>query len=179
MAQRSGYDGPVHDGLKALDEATTHVLFLDAGGKYQLDSIGDLLRDAGPEAPIVYGVRDAQQFWHQRLGNRLFSIMLKVRFGGPWVADVSSVRLIRRDTIAALQLEDRTFSLPFQTTVHALKQGIAIEFLPIRCTTGRIGMSKVSGSHRNSARAAVQMLLSLVKAPDFGPGRRRTGRSRR
>ncbi len=167
VAQRSGYDGPVLDGLRATDPAATHVLILDAGGKYELESLAELLRSADPSAPLVYGIRDAQQFWHQRVGNLMFALALKVRFGGAWVADVSSVRLIRTDVLAGLQLEDRMFSLPFQTTVHALKQDLSIDFIPIRCTVSRVGVSKVSGSYRNSARAALQMLLSIVKAPDF------------
>jgi hypothetical protein len=166
-APRSGYDGPVLAGVGAVTSATTHILFLDAGGKYVMDSVAELLRATNPQAPIVYGVRDAQQFWHQRLGNMLFALVLRIRFRGPWVADVSSLRLIRADVLPLLRLEDRQFSLPFQTTVHALKQGIPIVFIPIRCTASRIGVSKVSGSHRNSAQAALQMALSIMKAPRF------------
>lgn len=166
-APSSGYDGPVLAGVAAASSTATHILFLDAGGKYVMDSIATMLEKARPDAPIVYGVRNAQQFWHQRLGNLMFALVLQARFRGPWVADVSSVRLIRSDTLSRLRLEDRQFSLPFQTTVHALKQGIPIVFIPIRCTATRIGVSKVSGSHRNSARAALQMALSIVKAPRF------------
>lgn len=167
IAQRSGYDGPVLDGIRAVEPSATHVLFLDAGGKYELESLADLLGTAHPDSALVYGVRDAQQFWHQRLGNLLFASILKVRFRSSWVADVSSVRLIRAEVIANLKLEDRMFSIPFQTTVHAMKQGLTIDFIPLRCTPMRVGISKVSGSHRNSARAAIQMLLSITKAPRF------------
>jgi glycosyltransferase involved in cell wall biosynthesis len=163
----SGYDGPVLAGLSQVAEAATHVLFLDAGGKYEMESIALLIRGVDPNQPITYGVRDRNLFWHQRLGNALFAMALRVRFGGDWIADVSSVRLLRADIIPLLALEDRQFSLPFQTTVHALKQNIPISFTPIRCTPTRIGASSVSGSYRNSARAAVQMFLSIYRAPKF------------
>jgi glycosyltransferase involved in cell wall biosynthesis len=163
----SGYDGPVLTGVaRASATRASHVLFLDAGRKYDLDSIGALLAAADPSADMTFGIRDAQQFWHQKLGNNLFKVVLKLRFGGSWVQDVSSVRLIRTEVIPKLQLEDREFSLPFQTVVHALKQGMRIDYFPIRCTV-RVGVSKVSGNKRNSAKAAKQMLLCIAKAPKF------------
>jgi glycosyltransferase involved in cell wall biosynthesis len=163
----TGYDGPVLSGIaRAMQTPATHILFLDAGRKYDLDSIGAMLITADPLADMTFGIRDTQQFWHQKLGNNLFKVVLKLRFGGRWVQDVSSVRLIRSEVIPRLQLEDREFSLPFQTVVHALKQGMRIDYFPIRCTV-RVGVSKVSGNKRNSAKAAKQMLLCIAKAPKF------------
>jgi glycosyltransferase involved in cell wall biosynthesis len=163
----SGYDGPVLAGLAALDADATHVLFLDAGGKYHLDSIEALLEQANPLADMTFGVRDLQVLWHQKLGNNLFALMLWIRFQRHRCKDVSSVRLLRVDVIPRLRLEDRQFSLPFQTIVHGLKQGMTIDYISIRCTKDRIGNSKISGSIRNSVTAGRRMLMSIAKAPDF------------
>jgi glycosyltransferase involved in cell wall biosynthesis len=166
LATVSGYDGPVLAGLSAVGPDSTHVLFLDAGGKYHLESIGQMIQQADPLVDMTFGIRDLQLLWHQKLGNTLFAFMLWVRFRHR-CRDVSSVRLIRAEVLPRLQLEDRQFSLPFQTVVHGLKQRMHINYSPIRCTHQRIGQSKVSGSWRNSAKAARQMLLSIAKAPDF------------
>ncbi len=163
----SGYDGPVLAGLAALEEFTGWILFLDAGGKYVMPTIGEMLVSADPMAAMTFGIRDQQLFWHQRLGNNLFKLALWIRFNRHVTKDVSSVRLIRSDVIAQLRLEDRQFSLPFQTLVHGLKLGLRIDYAPIRCTATRVGNSKVSGSYRNSAKAAIQMILSIPKAPKF------------
>jgi hypothetical protein len=162
----SGYDGPVLAGLEAGAGFDGWVLFLDAGRKYEIESIGALIKAADPAAEMTFGIRDQQQFWHQRLGNNLFKIALWLRFQRHWANDISSVRLIRTDAVPRLRLEDRKFSLPFQTLVHGLKFGMRIDYVPIRCTQVRVGTSKVSGSPVNSARAAIQMLLSIWKAPD-------------
>ncbi len=163
----SGYDGPVLAGIRELHEFTGSILFLDAGDKYDVNTIGELIRHADPAADMTFGIRDHQLFWHQRLGNNLFKVVLWIRFHRHWAADISSVRLIHSEIIPQLLLEDRQFSLPFQTLVHGLKLGLRIDYRPIRCTKQRIGVSKVSGSPKNSFKAAVQMMLSISKAPDF------------
>jgi glycosyltransferase involved in cell wall biosynthesis len=163
----SGYDGPVLTGIAALHEFTGWILFLDAGDKYKVSTIGDLIQQSDPAATMTFGIRDHQLFWHQRFGNNVFKAVLWARFRGHWAKDVSSVRLIRTDVVPLLQLEDRQFSLPFQTLVHGLKQEFRIDYIPIECTKNRVGVSKVSGSPRNSAKAAIQMLLSVWKAPEF------------
>jgi glycosyltransferase involved in cell wall biosynthesis len=164
----SGYDGPVLAGIRELEDFAGWVLFLDAGGKYVMATVGSLIAHTDPQAEMTFGIRDQQLFWHQRLGNNLFKVALWLRFRRHVAKDVSSVRLIRSEVIPQLQLEDRAFSLPFQTLVHGLKLGMRIDYVPIRCTDSRTGNSKVSGNPRNSARAATQMLLSIPKAPKFG-----------
>lgn len=165
-AMSSGYDGPVLAGIAALeaDGFVGRVLFLDGGNKYIMASIGDLLRSVDPNADLVFGVRDTQLFWHQRLGNLLFSGVLFLRYRH-WVKDTSSVRVISMATLRRLQYEDRQFSLPFQTVVNALALRLTIQYVPIRCTAARTGLSKVSGSPRNSARAAREMIRALIKRP--------------
>jgi glycosyltransferase involved in cell wall biosynthesis len=163
----SGYDGPVLAGIVGLGDFAGWVLFLDAGGKYEMDSIGSLISTADRTADMTFGIRNDHLFWHQRIGNNLFKAVLWLRFNRHVTKDVSSVRLIRSDVLPKLQLEDRQFSLPFQTLVHGLKQGMRIDYLPIRSNPRQDGTSKVSGSPRNSARAALQMVLSIRKAPDF------------
>ena len=104
--------------------------------------------------------------WHQRFGNNVFRVVLFVRFRH-WARDISSLRIVRMATLDQLRLEDRQFSLPFQTIVHALKLRKSIRYTAITCTPKRTGTSKVSGDLGNSLRAARQMGLSLVRIPKF------------
>ena len=62
-----------------------------------------------------------------------------------------------------LEFEDRQFSLPFQTVLHALARGMTLKYVPIRCTPTRTGASKVSGQWRNSLKAAEQMGISFFR----------------
>ncbi len=162
-AQSSGYDGPCLAALEHLRQTNFdgHVLFLDAGNKYEMDSVGLLLRQADLGVDLTFGIRDLQQFWHQKLGNLGFALALRVRFGHR-LRDISSVRLLPLSSALRLGLVDRKFSLPFQTIVHALLLGYKIAYIPIRCTPTRTGNSKVSGSPKNSAKAALQMARSLI-----------------
>ncbi len=162
----SGYDGPCLAAIAALDHEgfDGDVLFLDAGNKYEMDSVEALLDGLDPAADITFGIRDAQMKWHQRMGNNLFRIVLFLRFRR-WVQDVSSLRVVRMAVITELKLQDRQFSLPFQTIVHALLLRKRICYVPIHCTPTRTGVSKVSGDWRNSTKAARQMMIAMVKVP--------------
>jgi glycosyltransferase involved in cell wall biosynthesis len=167
-AKATGYDSPCISAVDHLraEQFAGRLLFLDAGNKYEIDSIGELLARADPSADITFGVRDASMRWHQRLGNTGFKAILRARYGQP-VLDVSSVRLLSIGLFTELRLEDRQFSLPFQTIVHALASKKTIHYVPIRCRPTRTGTSKVSGSKRNSVKAARQMVTSLLSVPDF------------
>jgi len=162
----SGYDGPCLAGIAALtaEGFDGDVLFLDAGDKYEMDSVAALLDGLDPAADITFGIRDAQMKWHQRMGNNMFKVVLFLRFRS-WVQDVSSLRVMRMPVITELKLQDHQFSLPFQTIVHALMLKKHICYVPIHCTPIRTGVSKVSGEWRNSAKAARQMLISMVRVP--------------
>ena len=164
----SGYDGPCLAAVDALrsDGFDGHVLFLDAGNKYVMDTVSTFLDGLDPAADMTFGIRDSQNYWHQQAGNNLFKIVLYARFRS-WVRDVSSLRVVRMSVLDELRLVDRQFSLPFQTIVHALTLKKNIQYVPIRCTPSRTGTSKVSGQWRNSAKAARQMAMSLLQVPKF------------
>ena len=74
-SESSGYDGPVLAGIAALEAQgyEGHVLFLDGGNKYVMESVGALLWAVDLNADMTFGVRDTQLFWHQKLGNLMFS----------------------------------------------------------------------------------------------------------
>ena len=167
-ATSGGYDGPVLACIAELERTGFEgsVLFLDGGNKYVVDSIRELLSAADPRADMTFGVRDAHLFWHQKLGNLLFASVLFLRYR-KWVTDVSSVRLIPMPVLRRLHYEDREFSLPFQTVVHGLALEMDMRYFPIQCTPKRTGVSKVSGSKRNSMKAARQMFVALLKKPNF------------
>ena len=127
-------------------------------------TIGALLGAVDPKADITFGVRDTQLFWHQRLGNLMFSLVLYLRYRH-WVQDTSSVRVIPMSFVRRMKYEDRQFSLPFQTVVTGLALKANLQYVNIRCTPTRTGESKVSGSPRNSAKAARQMVRSMLRRP--------------
>ncbi len=168
IAPNTGYDSPCLAALDYLraDQYRGEVLFLDAGNKYYMDSIQRFLFEADENADLTWGIRDTAMLWHQKLGNSFFRAVLQIRYKQP-VLDISSVRLFSMHLADQLLLEDRQFSLPFQTIVHSLALHKTIHYIPIRCTDSRTGISKVSGSKRNSAKAAKQMLTSLFRVPKF------------
>ena len=163
-APASGYDAPC---LAALDHLADRgfdgwVLFLDAGNKYEMQTLSVLIDTAIPIVDITFGIRDSQWRWHQRIGNNLFRLAVLVRYRHN-LQDVSSVRLARFESLRSLALEDRQFSLPFQTVLNALDRGMTLQYVPIRCTKARTGTSKVSGQWRNSLKAASQMSTSFFR----------------
>ena len=164
ISPASGYDAPCLAGLEHLRSQGYRgsVLFLDAGNKYVMSTVGDLLDAVDPAADITLGVRDSQWHWHQRFGNGLFRTAVRIRFRHR-LLDVSSLRVMNMDVLNQLNLEDRQFSLPFQTVLHALAREMTLQYVPIRCTPTRSGSSKVSGLWRNSLKAGRQMGLSFFR----------------
>jgi hypothetical protein len=158
----SGYDGPCLAALALLrnEGFLGSVLFLDAGNKYVMSTVGQMLDAVEPTADITFGIRDTQQKWHQKVGNLLFRLAVLLRYRHN-LLDPSSVRIAKMSVLNELNFEDRQFSLPFQTVLHALSRDKVLRYVPIRCTPARTGLSKVSGEWKNSMRAAQRMFASF------------------
>ena len=109
------------------------VVFLDADGAADPQEIRALVAPiAKGSADLVLGsrlgpgraagARSAAMPAHQRLGNRLAALLIRVRHGVP-VTDLSPFRAIRRTMLLALPIEDLTFGWPTEMIVNAARAG--------------------------------------------------------
>ncbi len=93
----------------------------------------------------------------QRLGNRFATAAIALRWGHAY-ADLGSMRAIRCNALARLELEEDGSGWPARMQVEAARRGLRIVELPIRYRRRRTGRSKVSGSLTGSLRAARAIL---------------------
>jgi len=154
------------------------VVFLDADGANDPQDIQALVAPiAEGRADLVLGsrlgpgraaaARSAVMPAHQRLGNRLAALLIRVRHGVP-VTDLSPFRAIRRTMLLALSIEDLTFGWPTEMIVNAARAGWRIIEVPVSCRPRSGGRSKVSGTLRGATLAAVHILGAILGPAGIG-----------
>ena len=99
---------------------------------------------------------------HQRLGNALVALLMRVVYGLR-VRDVPPMRAIRRDALEALALREMTYGWPTEMMVKAARASLPIAEVPTRACARRGGESKISGRLVPSARAGALMLHVMAR----------------
>jgi hypothetical protein len=159
------------------------VVFLDADGANDPRDIRALVAPiAEKTADLVLGSRlgpgraaavlSAAMPFHQRLGNSVAALLIRVRHGVP-VTDLSPFRAVRRAMLLALPIEDLAFGWPTEMIVRAARDGWRIVEVPVSCRPRTGGRSKISGTLRGTTLAAVHILGAIlgperVRAPQAG-----------
>lgn len=157
-----GYGAAVHAGLVAARRDLVAVM--DGDGSFDPDDLAPLLRDvAEGRADIAVGRRRAATGadgaraawpWHARAGNRAVLWWLRRRTGLP-VHDIAPMRVVRREPMLALGVQDRRFGYPVELLQRAHLAGWRFTEHDVRYLPRAEGTrSKVSGSVRGSLRAA-------------------------
>ena len=89
------------------------------------------------------------------------------------VTDLSPFRATRRAMLLDLPIEDLTYGWPTEMIVSAARAGWRIIEVPVSCRPRSGGRSKVSGTLRGAALAAVH-ILGAILAPRGSAGHRRS-----
>jgi hypothetical protein len=161
---RPGYDGAVYIATQyALENySSADILYTDAGNKYAYDKVDQMQENISNGSDLVLAVRvDAANtmLWHQKLGTRVVLSMINL-FCGSSVKDISPFRLVRSESISMLNMTPKKYSWPSESLVKALAMGLKVTEVNVQ-SLPREGVSKVSGSLRNSIRAGAEMMSSL------------------
>ncbi len=165
VAPQSGYDSAVNAAVQFIDSyfpESLHVLFSDAGGKYDYAIIDDFLCAIAAGADMALGrrINAAQHLhWHQRFGTQLVLFPVTIFFKAP-LHDIGPIRMVRRSLLARLAPKPRSFRWPTETLIKALALGARVVEVPLTLTS-RQGKSKVSGNFLRSVRAGADMLSAL------------------
>lgn len=117
------------------------------------------------EADLVVGRRRpvTRGSWplHARIANRGLARLIRRRTGAG-LTDLGSIRVARREALAALPVQDRRSGYPLETVVRAAEAGWRIverdvPYLP------RAGESKVTGTLRGTWQAVADMWAVLAE----------------
>ena len=162
---RRGYGRACATGAAATDAEV--IVFLDGDGSDDPTDLPAVLEPvfAGGAAislgSRVRGVAGAQ-LRHQRLGNALVALLLRLVYGLQ-VRDVPPMRAVRRDVLESLALRELTYGWPTEMLVKAARAGLPVEEVEIRWRARRGGRSKISGRLGPSARAGATMLRVVAR----------------
>ncbi|MGZ8801213.1 MAG: glycosyltransferase family 2 protein [Mycobacterium sp.] len=153
---RPGYGSAVHAGVVAA--ATPIVAVLDADGSLDPGELPTLVDDLEHGADLAIGRRRAlpglKWPWHARLGTAAVCWRLRTRYGLQ-VHDIAPMRVARRDALLSLGVTDRRSGYPLELLVRAAQAGWSVTERDVAYGPRTGGTSKVSGSVRGSATAAL------------------------
>jgi glycosyltransferase involved in cell wall biosynthesis len=156
-----GYGAAVHAGVVAA--GTPIVAVVDADGSMDPRELPRLVA-ALDGADMVIGrrraVRGLRWPWHARLGTAAVCWRLR-RKHGLNVHDIAPMRVARRDALIGLGVTDRRSGYPLELLVRAAAAGWRVVELDVDYGPRAGGRSKVSGSVRGSAIAAVDFWKAL------------------
>jgi len=162
---RRGYGRACAAGAAATDADV--IVFLDGDGSDDPAALAAVLEPVlAGRAAISLGSRvvgeAGAQLPHQRLGNALVVLLLRLVYGLP-VHDVPPMRAVRRDVLEGLALRELTYGWPTEMLVKAARAGLSVEEVEIRCRVRQGGRSKISGRLGPSARAGAIMLRVVAR----------------
>lgn len=153
---RPGYGSAVHAGVEAA--ATPIVAVLDADGSLDPGELPALVDDVELGADLAVGRRRAvaglRWPWHARLGTAAVCWRLRTRYGLQ-VHDIAPMRVARRDALLSLGVTDRRSGYPLELLVRAAQANWSVTERDVVYGPRTGGTSKVSGSVRGSATAAL------------------------
>ena len=153
---RPGYGSAVHAGVVAAE--TPLVAVLDADGSLDPAELPALVDEVERGAYMAIGRRRALPGlnwpWHARLGTAAVCWRLRTRYGLE-VHDIAPMRVARRDALLSLGVADRRSGYPLELLVRAAQAGWSVVERDVAYGPRTGGTSKVSGSVRGSATAAL------------------------
>ena len=154
--RRPGYGSAVHAGVAAA--TTPIVAVLDADGSLDPRELPGLVDDVERGADMAIGRRrpvpGLKWPWHARLGTAAVCWRLRTRHGLQ-VHDIAPMRVARREPLLALGVADRRSGYPLELLVRAAQAGWTVTERDVAYGPRTGGTSKVSGSVKGSAIAAL------------------------
>jgi glycosyltransferase involved in cell wall biosynthesis len=164
-----GYGRACLRGAQAARAACDVLAFMDGDGA---DHPDQLARLAGP---ILSGERDfviasrtrgqrdpGAMLWHQVLAGALAGRLIGALYGVRYT-DMCAFRVIRRDALARLGMEEMTYGWNIEMQMKAARAGLRILELPVPYGRRVAGRSKVAGSLRGTLRASGKIVSTFTR----------------
>ncbi len=165
---RRGYGAACWAAMQRIDPAMAVVLFVDADSSDDLtrvpDIVGPILDD---QADLVIATRDAATVERgalsvqQRFGNRLATSLIRLRWKHSY-RDLGPFRAIRKASLDRIGMKDRAFGWTVEMQIRAVQERLRIEQVSVHYKR-RIGVSKIGGTIKGSAKAGYWILSTIAR----------------
>jgi len=175
-----GYGAAAWRGTGELPAGVDWIVFSSADGSDQLDDESaarfQVAIDGGAELVLGERVSLPESRVHlgpvQARGNAFTCALIRVGWGHRF-RDMASLRAIRVDALARLNLADRGFGWNVEMQVRALEHRLEIAEVPVRYFPRAAGRPKISGSPTGVLKAGWG-ILSMIARLRFAPARMRS-----
>lgn len=164
-----GYGLACQAGATAASRDADIIAFIDGDGADRADLLGQLV------GPIAAGTQDfvlasrtlgerepGAMLWHQVLAGRLIGAVIGARTGASY-SDMCAFRAIRRDALAALQMQETGYGWNVEMQIRAARAGLRVLEVPMPYRRRAGGRSKVAGSLSGTIRAGTHILFSVAR----------------
>lgn len=162
-----GYGQACWTGLQtAMAKQADWILFCDGDGSDDLSELPGLLALCSDYDFILGNRRGtvpgrSQLTPVQNFGNRLATLLIRWGWGYAY-EDLGPLRLIRRHSLDALQMEDRGFGWTVEMQAKAAQHGLKTYERPVNYLPRQGGTSKISGTITGSFQAGKIILSTLA-----------------
>ena len=146
---------------------TKCVAFLDADGADNPEDLVELIKHLEvTDADMVLGSRLAGKMgrgampWHQKFGNWLAALLFR-RLYGLQITDLSPFRLVNRQKLIDLNMQEMTYGWPTEMIAKAANHNWKIIELPVSYRPRYGGKSKISGTLVGTYKATYYILRTI------------------
>lgn len=168
VESRRGYGRACLSGVLAADDA--EIIALMDGDRSDVPAELPLLLDPllGGEADLVIGSRTMGSHDpgsltpQQRFGNGLAAVLLRLLYGVR-VTDIGPFRVIRRQELLGLNMQEMTYGWSVEMIARAARNGLRVKEVPVSYRNREGGESKVSGNFQASIRAGYRIIGTIFR----------------
>jgi glycosyltransferase involved in cell wall biosynthesis len=163
-----GYGMACWRGLQDLPANVRWLLFCDGDGCDEIEALPRFIDAANRGADLVLGDRltaagsRAALTIPQRFGNRLATFLIRVIWGKRF-RDLGPMRLIHRNLLEEIDMQDRGFGWTVEMQIRAAQLEAPYEEIPVRYAARRHGRSKISGTVKGVAMAGTTILATIAR----------------
>ena len=98
----------------------------------------------------------------QRFGNWLTTLLIRKLWHVSFT-DLGPLRILSRQALSRLNLQDRDFGWNVEMQAKAARLGLRVTEAPVKYSRRRLGKSKISGTLRTSLYAGAKILLTVYR----------------
>jgi glycosyltransferase involved in cell wall biosynthesis len=144
------------------------VAFMDGDGSFVPAELVDLLEPVAGGAPFVLGTRSHDRMTvgampaHQAFGNRLVTHLMRLLYRIE-LTDLGPFRVIQRDALLAMQMQEMTYGWPVEMIVKAARMHLPMQEISVSYRRRSAGQSKVGGTLRGTVLAGYRILRTTFR----------------
>lgn len=166
---RRGYGRACLSGVEAAGTVDL-VILMDGDRSDRPDELPLLLEPllAG-RADLVIGSRMLGSYEpgsllpQQIVGNKVAAVLLRLLYGVR-VTDIGPFRVIRRETLRNLGMQEMTYGWSVEMIARAARAGLTVHEVPVTYRKRAGGVSKVSGNLRASITAGYRIIGAILRS---------------